>query len=475
MKVKPKVQVRIKESMRGIPVLRRLTSGGRISPTLIFTADNPGSYLSGLGDRAGYKESLTAYAFRRAHGNMLDQRVTGVQRQRMGHKSNDTFQYYISRVSGVDTQSLVLGWEPRQGLLDHVRSMAMHQDIAAPSHHGSRLTHAKRQYPSLSLSSSCDTEQPTTSRDVTEILPVRMKPQRDFDARRVQRKLAYRGDRTRIFLEKEEVGDIEEPSMSETKGSVDQTQSMDGLSPYVVVRPGPSKYLLSVLRFEPARLTVIENMSLERVCSPTLVQGIVPLQTLSRIDPRPIYYHNAEPDEKSGCCRRCNKKPSPKPNKAKSNRHLLSCLKNELVEQGRQTIMNRFHHHVKRSKLNTCWWEECGAEMTSKSELNMHLLHEHNLLTNATRPDRAHYCYECACWQMADSSWEDHCAQHWQDLASIGSFCGQITNEVFIAVAAKCVFCLGNSTITYSERFHQLADCYDLHRHIDRHLESGIM
>ncbi|KEQ83187.1 hypothetical protein M438DRAFT_336521 [Aureobasidium pullulans EXF-150] len=133
-RVKTGATVRIKDSVKHTSVLRRLDQAGHVSPTLVFGADSLNFYLNGLGERAGYRDNLTAYAFRHGHGNKLDQMLSSVQRrQRMGHKSDDTFQYYISRISGVDTQSIMLGREPRQELMDHVRSMANHHDPVAPA------------------------------------------------------------------------------------------------------------------------------------------------------------------------------------------------------------------------------------------------------------------------------------------------------------------------------------------------------
>ncbi|THX79856.1 hypothetical protein D6D05_04782 [Aureobasidium pullulans] len=290
-RVKTGATVRIKDSVKHTSVLRRLDQAGHVSPTLVFGADSLNFYLNGLGERAGYRDNLTAYAFRRGHGNKLDQMVSSVQRrQRMGHKSDDTFQYYISRISGVDTQSIMLGREPRQELMDHVRSMANHHDPVAPTRTGSRLTDARRS---------------------GEPIPV--------------------------------------------------------------------------------------------------------------------------PDQD----------PLPETNL-----------------------------HIKSSRDSVCWWNECKFSANSKTALATHLLDRHSLFSAVTLPTDVNFCYECGEWVESKTSWDSHCEAHMSKLSSLGPFCGQIVRNGVVIVAAKCVFCLGKIGTGFSRRFHQFADCYALHAHIDSHLSK---
>jgi integrase len=79
--------------------------------------------LSSLDKNIGYMDPLTPYAFRKGHADKLDQMVSSVhRRQCMGHVFDNTMQHYISGVSGVDTQSIMLDRPPMQSLRDHLRS-----------------------------------------------------------------------------------------------------------------------------------------------------------------------------------------------------------------------------------------------------------------------------------------------------------------------------------------------------------------
>lgn len=64
--------VAIRPECEEVPIFRRTTSSGSVSVDEILTATTLAKYLQQLGERAGYKERLTPYAFRRGHGNVLD-------------------------------------------------------------------------------------------------------------------------------------------------------------------------------------------------------------------------------------------------------------------------------------------------------------------------------------------------------------------------------------------------------------------
>jgi hypothetical protein len=121
-----------------LPILRRLSLAGNVSAEQVSTADSLSIYIRMLGP-------LTPYAFRRGHANKLDQMVSSVhRRQRLGHVSDDTMQYYISRVSDVDTQPIMLHRPPMQSLIDHMRLKANRYDAEAPVTNGFRLTNLER-------------------------------------------------------------------------------------------------------------------------------------------------------------------------------------------------------------------------------------------------------------------------------------------------------------------------------------------
>lgn len=66
--------IRIKPSMKDVPILRASNSKGAISNVEILTTDNALVMLKGLGQRAGYKENISLYAFRRGFANSIDRK-----------------------------------------------------------------------------------------------------------------------------------------------------------------------------------------------------------------------------------------------------------------------------------------------------------------------------------------------------------------------------------------------------------------
>lgn len=139
------------------------------------------------------------YAFPRGHVNKLDQTVSSVhRRQRIGHVSNDTMQYYISSVSGIDTQSIMHDRPLMQSLIDHLRSMANRHDAKAPVSNGFRLTDPRRlgRY-NLSVPDSDPLRREQSGN------------RRPFDIRRPQRKVILRHDRKIHFKRKTDLYECE--------------------------------------------------------------------------------------------------------------------------------------------------------------------------------------------------------------------------------------------------------------------------
>lgn len=483
-RVKKGREVKIKDDMKDVPVLRRLTPAGHVSMTQVFTADSLGSYLRLLGERAGYMDPLTPYVFRRGHANKLDQMVSSVhRRQRMGHVSDDTMQYYISSVSGVDTQSIMLDRAPMQSLIDHLRSMANRHDAEAPVGNGFRLTDVKR-LGGLNISAP----------DGGSRRHAQVEKRRLFDIRRSQRKTNLRHRRKMHFERKNDLHECEHELESDSDVLSADVAPSD--NPYAIVRTGPSPYLLSLLRYEPARNAYISLLSAN--VPPTLAEAIAPLKLLADITPRPVHYQDAYPNDRNGCPR-CDKSLDRMRSKLRTNRHLLACAKAEMVENSKRGLRNSFEtnnpgacqwsccshsfgsskapgiarhltEHVKKSRDITCWWQGCQFSADSQSALETHLLQQHGLYCTSTLPTEINYCYECGLWVESRATWDLHCDAHLCSLSSMGSFCGQITRHGLIVVAAKCIFCLGQSESLPSKRFHQYADCCDLHRHVQRHL-----
>ncbi|KAI7489735.1 hypothetical protein KC357_g2124 [Hortaea werneckii] len=135
------VRLLVREDKLRLPLLRRLNYNGTLSQTKILTADYQCKYLTNLGWRAGYRDNLGTYPLRRGFGNKLDKFVTPAQRRRqMGHMNDNTFQSYISRISGVDVQAIINGKEQDQETIDWLCSMRTRLDTTAPRPSGSLLS-----------------------------------------------------------------------------------------------------------------------------------------------------------------------------------------------------------------------------------------------------------------------------------------------------------------------------------------------
>lgn len=64
------------------------------------------------------------------------EKITSAERQReMGHRSEVTFLHYLSKISGVDTQAIVMGKEQRTFSVEHMRSMTWNRNLRAPNSH----------------------------------------------------------------------------------------------------------------------------------------------------------------------------------------------------------------------------------------------------------------------------------------------------------------------------------------------------
>lgn len=505
LKIKRKVDIRVKPEMADVPIFLSLTPAGQLSNGKILTVDSLDALLVGLGRRAGYKDSLTAYCFRRGFGNALVDTVTSVQRrQRMGHKSDDTFLYYISNKSGIDTQSIVLGHNQQTEVIDFVRSMAVDVNQSAPVPHGSRLTDAKRRYGGKASSSSNVNDQ-VVQDDVDEsdqefLTVPKMSTQQHYEVRRRARRLDYRKEQSNFFLTVDEFDDD-----YGADHDISFAEPHDGLS---TVRPGPSQYLRAVLCYEPSRLQLVEMLERQPLLALnfsasdssvglTLGDGIAPLFNLAKPALMPVHYPHAEPD-KSGCCSFCGRKPLDK--KLAMNRHLLDCLlQQEKLNAAAQitteletlclptclwetcthslttskgiAVADHITSHMKKACRGTftCHWNRCQATFDCKTSLSTHLLDVHKLYCVDTLPTNPRFCYECRQIHRSNLAWETHRQEHVNSKLTL--FCGQIIRFGVVAVASLCPFCLSaDKSATF--RTHQFADCFNLHEHLEKHLEG---
>ncbi|KAF2174444.1 hypothetical protein K469DRAFT_675779 [Zopfia rhizophila CBS 207.26] len=250
----------IKKHMADIPVLRAFDSNGQPSRDKILKAGSLAKQLHYLGQRAGYKDRLTPYCFRRWHGNKLDKAITAAQRrQRMGHKHDDTFQAYISRISGVDSQSIMLDQPQREELFDVLRSMAMDRQLDAPMPPGSKLTAPRRARPES------------------------FSPGQDYKILREMQRDEYLKEREDFFKR----GPFEriETCQAEDAGEIED----DGV---LVLPPrSASRFLSTVLKYQFSRAQVAKNFcQLAPGESLALADAVKPLMEMAKRDEKPAYY-----------------------------------------------------------------------------------------------------------------------------------------------------------------------------------------
>lgn len=327
------VSVRFRDAVLDIPIMRSLTPLGGIAETDIFTANSLGAYLVGLGQRAGYKDNLTAYCFRRGFANELLETVTAVQRsQRIGHKSEDVFLRYISNKSGIDSQSIVLQRPQQKLLIDALRSMQLDVDLKAPLPHGSRLIDARRRYVQDMEEDLGEEFADIAQKGSVTLKATEMTTRQHYEIRRRARKQDFQKAKTSHHADRDEFAgleDIAELSQSNELSeddSVREAGNSNVASPpenaevVTIVRPGPSKYLLAVLSWMPARLRLVQDLQARPLLSTkveapdataplSFSQGVECFMQLAKPVHPPVHYTDAFPDTR-GRCRICGKKPA---------------------------------------------------------------------------------------------------------------------------------------------------------------------
>ncbi|KAJ5035249.1 hypothetical protein J3E74DRAFT_232059 [Bipolaris maydis] len=229
-----------------LPILRCCQPDGSISPTRILTYYGFHWMIRSLGQRAGYKDKLTAYCFRRGYGNAIDKIVTAAQRQQlMGHANPNIFQTYISSMIGIDSQSVVLGRDQRMELINNHSSMMLHRNLLAPMPPRSQLAEK-------SSLNTChhDSDLP-------------------YDKRKYLQRTAFEEERQQFF---------------QGRSTATSSTSSDGTRT-------PSRYLKALLKFEVSRYQAVmlmypdlksdAKMTNPTHCCVTLEQIVHPLQSIA--------------------------------------------------------------------------------------------------------------------------------------------------------------------------------------------------
>ncbi|KAI6914838.1 hypothetical protein KC318_g431 [Hortaea werneckii] len=238
------VRLHIREDKLKVPVIRRLEYNRELCETKIWTADYQCKYLTDL------------------------EFVTPAQRRRqMGHMNDDTFQFYISPVSGVDVQSIILGREQDQDTIDWLCSMRPRLDTTAPPPPGSLLSEPRYWRKSA---------------------PAKKEVEMGADASTFHKAVVEHNQRLSLF---------------------EGTETAAPLSK-VVSRPPPSKNLAIYLQYDQARGAVLQHMfdKGRPDCPLPLPMSVTLLYQLALQNP-PRWRYPGVSLSPSGACIECGKTP----------------------------------------------------------------------------------------------------------------------------------------------------------------------
>lgn len=126
--------------------------------------------------------------------------------------------------------------------------------------------------------------------------------------------------------------------------------------------------------------------------------------------------------------------------------------------------------HISNNRLHQCLWEGCGHIESTPQDLSKHISIEHDVPNEWTIHTKMHYCYEHAMWCHSSLKWDAHLQQ--SHVHQLTGFCGIIRHHGLVAVAAHCLFCLGNKDAPLETRFMQFHDVFTLHKHMKNHLAA---
>ncbi|KAG8623403.1 hypothetical protein KVT40_008379 [Elsinoe batatas] len=349
----------IKPECMDLPVLRQPTPGGTTSPEKILTVNCLRDQLKNLGQRAGFRQDLSAYAIRRAHGNTLDNALTTAERQmRMSHAQSHTYSdAYISQISAVDSQALVFGTTQEKRSYDLIRSMMFEHDENAP----------------IPLGVSLD--------------KVHSLSREDRGTTKVNKVNRYKEIRTAYETVIRAGGDTETTLAS--------------------CRHDSATIFATVLKYDTVRKDVKELIGKESSTMKDVVEiyfAAARQQTFSAVYPRTVW-----PED--GRCHDCKRKlPADGIN---ARRHLLGCALRRGLKLKAPHITNIRHSFDTWSAVS-CKWRDCDYDVDPKKSswdamrhLSAHLINDSSraLLKQVQRP----FCYACA--EVFDDykDWIDHC------------------------------------------------------------------
>lgn len=233
---------------------------------------------------------------------LLEHSSSAERRHLMGQNNEEAFQYYISVVSGVDSQSIVQGKAPKTKFIEFNQSMKRRRNIEAPKPQGSLLTDV----------------QPINTEPV-EIPQLSSKKQ--YEIRRQMRGKMYIKQRKEFFefdVYDQDSGqgvDSDQDSGQGADSDQDSGHGMDsdeddsGEKRVMVVR-SPSRYLTALLRYDLPRRWIIEVLFDQKDESLSKKESLSRVVERFRIFAAQKHARSCYPRVRlgdDGCCQDCNK------------------------------------------------------------------------------------------------------------------------------------------------------------------------
>lgn len=444
-----------------IPILRRWECNSGLSSTRAQTSATLSHNLQNLGQRSGFTDVLTAYSIRRGHGNKLDVAVSAAERRsRMSHRDNDVYNSaYISTLSAIDTQAIMLDEEREDDVFENMRTMTATRDAAGAVVVGRSVGAG----PIVTGQTRC--KQPTKTRG---------------DMPRGQRR-KYVRDQYESLL---------------GASIFDGGRSSDILPGGVVaereiVRMDIERRALALLKLDRARKNIADLTDMPSD------QMTIERNAKCFADVAEVGMHLLYPDSKideQGRCWRCYKQLKlNSANMTDSNFHLLACAKMAKAKESRDRrckwdscavdLSTESSAHVAGHMFAhaqnqiRCKWNMCAQAFGNTAALEKHLMMKHTISNSVMSPaDRQEdvaqlcfYCHRCAIYITAEIEWEQHCSSH---VGTGDSFYGIIAISGVVVRAGTCPWCMSDATLSPSQRFHQFPRSGQLHVHSRRHMRG---
>ena len=346
----------------------------------------------------------------------------------MGHKYEDTAQYYVSGFIGIDSQSIIHEREQCLDLYKESSSMMANRNLLAPKPPESILTEPPHEIATQKLK-----EKGEENTEVVSTIQLSARQEQKF--RRQLREKAYWKGRCEYL---------------EGKGKAVRATATISTVP----SREPSRYLLALLKFEPERKAVLDLMfrndeATDKLAAVTsLAEVLEPLISLARSQRKRYAYKDAEPT-KQNCCGDCGKVLTTyvclcfmqlllmfiRLRLDRAHRHLLQCARQRRVKKERAHMTAQFSlihtclwndcyyrfdnktcgsyslhvtNHLQQSGSHQCLCDGCYKMFDSYEDLAYHVSEKHRVPNEWTTLTKMHYCYEHDVWCRSDQMWNTH-------------------------------------------------------------------